>query len=150
VSSNQSIRCRVVTPSKQLLDEPITHASVPLWDGLAGVLPGRQPLVAQLGTGELRVDFPAANQSQGGSRRFFIDGGFIRKGADELTIIAQDAIPTEELSVSEAEAELAEAQARQIDPASPDRLTDADRIARDRIRARAKLRIAKSIREHGI
>jgi len=149
-TSRKTLRCRVVTPGKQLLDEPITHASVPMWDGLMGVLPDRQPIVGQLGLGELIVDFPDSTHPEGGKRSFFIDAGFVRKGADELTIIAERATPIEEISVQEAETELAEAQARQIPADSPNRLADARRVARDRERARAKLRIARSVRATGI
>ena len=54
-----TFRCTIVSPTNQLLDGEITYASIPLWDGLMGILPGRAPIVASLGTGELRVDFPA-------------------------------------------------------------------------------------------
>ena len=46
------LNCRVVTPTEELLSEPITHAQIPAWDGLFGVLPGHAPFVAELGIGE--------------------------------------------------------------------------------------------------
>ncbi|MFG0326100.1 MAG: FoF1 ATP synthase subunit delta/epsilon [Phycisphaerales bacterium JB037] len=145
-----SFRCRVVTPTEKLLDAQATYASIPAWDGLMGVLPGRAPIVAKLGLGELIVEFPAEQGAPGGRRGFFIDGGFLRMGAEELTIIAEDAVPAERLAATEAEAELKEAEARQVPADAENRQAEADRITHDRNRARTKLRIAQSARAKGI
>ncbi len=42
--AQKTFRCKVVTPTASLLDEPVAYASVPAWDGLFGVLPGRAPI----------------------------------------------------------------------------------------------------------
>lgn len=146
---SKTFRCRVVTPTEQLLDEPAVYASIPAWDGLFGVLPGRAPIVAELGIGELRVDFPDST-SAGGTRSFFIDGGFVRMGKDELTIVAEQATPAERLTVADAEAELREAEARTVPADAKDMGAEADRIAHERRRARAKLTLAKAGRGKGI
>ena len=67
----ETLQCTLVTPSAQLLDEEITYASVPAWDGLIGIAPMRAPLLIKLEDGPLRLDF-----TQGGSRWFFVGGGF--------------------------------------------------------------------------
>ena len=106
--ATQTFRCRLITREALVLDEPATAAVIPAWDGLMGVLPGRAPIVAQLGTGELRLDFPDSGPAKGGSRAFFVDDGFVQMVNNELTILAVTAIPAESLSETDAQAELAE------------------------------------------
>jgi len=148
--ADKTIKCQVVTPTKALLDEAVTYASIPGWDGLFGVMHGGSPLVARLGIGELRLDFPDTAESKGGSRSYYIDGGFAKMSEEGLSILAETAIPVESLEESEAKAELAEAMARQADVNASDALAQADNIARDRNRARTKLRLAQQSRSAGI
>lgn len=148
--AEKTIQCTVVTPTKSLLNERITYASIPAWDGLFGAMHGSSPLVAKLGIGELRLDFPDTEKAKGGSRSYYIDGGFAKMSDEGLTILAETAIPVEALAESEAEAELAGAMARRADVTAPDAAEQADRIARDRERARAKLRLARDARQRGI
>ena len=66
-----TIQCKLITPTDCILEEEISHAVIPAWDGLFGVLPGRAPIVAKLGLGELRLDFPdqgGDKKTHGGSR----------------------------------------------------------------------------------
>jgi len=146
--ADKTFRCRVVTPTHALFDESVSYASVPAWDGLMGIMHGSSPLVARLGLGEFRVDFPASEN--GGSRSFFVDGGFAKMSSEGLTLLAETAIPIESLSESDAQAELAEAEARTVDLASPTAADDSDKITHARNRARLKVRLAKKSRQHGI
>ena len=50
----KTFRCKLVTPSSALLDGQVSYANVPVWDGLMGIQPGRAPILARLGLGELR------------------------------------------------------------------------------------------------
>jgi hypothetical protein len=52
--AGKTFRCRLITPAAQLLDAPVTYASIPAWDGLFGVLVNRAPIVAKLGVGVAR------------------------------------------------------------------------------------------------
>ncbi|MEO1087479.1 MAG: F0F1 ATP synthase subunit epsilon [Acidobacteriota bacterium] len=112
--AKKTFNCRLITPEAKVLDEPATSAVVPAWDGLFGVLPNRAPLVAKLGTGQLKLEFPDqrtdGGTAAGGSRAYFIDQGFVQMVDNTLTILAQHATAAESLSVSEAEAELDELQ----------------------------------------
>lgn len=145
----KTLHCTVVTPSAKLLDEPVTYASIPAWDGLFGVLPGRAPIVAALGTGELRLEFPDTT-SLGGDRGYFISGGFVKVASDTITILAEQAIPAESLNESEAQAELAAAEARTAALDSRDAAAEADRIREQRQVARTKLAIARKYKGGGI
>ncbi|MEX2217624.1 MAG: F0F1 ATP synthase subunit epsilon [Phycisphaerales bacterium] len=138
----KTFRCRLITPTAQVLDEPVSYASIPAWDGLFGVLPNRAPIVAKLGTGELRLDFGG---EKGGSRSFLVQDGFVQMISNKLTILATLALPVETLSEPEAKAELAEAEARQAGT-GPDR----EKVRKDRERARTKVRLARKSAGRGI
>lgn len=141
----KTFRCRLITPVAQVLDEPVTYASVPAWDGLFGILPDRAPIVAKLGLGELRLDLASTQGGKGESRSFLVEDGFVQMVNNRLTILASKAFPTESLNAKEAAAELAEAEARQIAETDPTkRKLEQERLKKDRDRARAKVRLARA------
>lgn len=131
--------CTLITPEARVFDEEATAAVLPLHDGSAGVLPGRAPFVAQLGLGEFRITF-----AEGGSHSYFVEDGFVQMVGGKLTLLAQRAIPVEQLSQNEAEAELAEASARK-----PQTAAEMNQVGRDRARARAKADIARRFQASG-
>lgn len=143
----KNIRCKVITPEAAVLDAEVKYASVPLWDGLAGFIPGHAPLVAKLGVGELRLDFDDAGQTA--SRYFFVSEGFCRFEADELTILAH-ATAGEALSEEDAKAELAEAEARTVPADAPDAGEAMDTITKARGAARSKLSLSRKLTALGI
>ena len=134
-----TFRCNIVTPTESVLDDEITYASFPAWDGQHGVMIGQSPLLTRLGYGSLRLDFP-----EGGSRWYLIEGGFAQVQDGELTLITDNASPAETLSLSEAEAELAEANARITTPGE-----DQDKVIQDQQRAMAKKILAKETQSRG-
>ncbi len=134
-----TFRCTIVTPTASLLDEPVTYASVPMWDGQVGVMVGGSPILAKLGSGALRLDFP-----EGGSRWILLDGGFAQFRNNELTLLSDAALPAETLSIREAEAELAEANARVTQHGSDQQI-----VQRQQARAMAKISLAKAHAERG-
>ena len=100
----ETLQCTLVTPSAQLLDEEITYASVPAWDGLIGIAPMRAPLLIKLEDGPLRLDF-----TQGGSRWFFVGGGFAQMQGNHLSLLTSEAVPGEDIVLRDAEGMLQEA-----------------------------------------
>lgn len=144
--ATQTFRCRLITREALVLDEQATAAVVPSWDGLLGVLPNRAPIVAQLGTGELRLDFPDSGPAKGGSRAFFVNEGFVQMVNNELTILAVTATPAESLSETDAQAEVAELSARNVESLSQ---AEKDRVRDLRQKAAIKLRTARSFKARG-
>jgi len=65
---HRTLRCVVVTPERAVLDEAADFVAVPLYDGEAGMLPGRLPLIGRLGYGELRYRRGKAEH------RYYVDG----------------------------------------------------------------------------
>lgn len=150
--ASTTFHCKLITREAVLLDQPAHAAVVPAWDGSFGVLPGRAPMVARLGTGALRLDFPDQPNAKdpgagkGGSRSYFLDGGFVQMVDNALTILTEQAVPAESLQLADAEAELAEAEARITEGMDREQI---DAIHRDKERARVKVRIARAFRAQG-
>ncbi len=146
--AQSTFRCRLITPEAKVLDGPAIEAIVPAWDGSMGILPHRAPIVARLGIGELRLDFPDTPDEKGGSRSFIVEGGFAHMVHNELTILATKATAAETINEADAQAELAEAMARKTegitDPAQ------LERIRADRTRAQHKLTVVKALKGRGI
>ncbi len=137
--AKKSFRCKLVTPAAALVDDQVTYASIPAWDGLMGVMPGRAPILARLGLGELRLDFADTEKGEGGSRAFLVEDGFVKMANDQLTIIAERATPAENLTLAEAEAELRAAQG-----APANTTAELEKRNKDGQRARAKLQMVKT------
>ena len=144
--AKSSFKCRVITPQAQVLNDDAVQAIVPCWDGLLGVLPNRAPMVMQLGTGELRVDFADSGAAKGGSRSFFVDDGFVQMIDNTLTVLAASAVGAEQLSESDAQAELAAINALRIDGLNAAEL---ERLKKEKARAEAKLRAAREFKAKG-
>ncbi len=136
---SKSFHCRVITPESRLLDEQVASVIVPMHDGQMGFLADRAPLVGKLGVGELRLTF-----SGGGVRSYLVEHGFAQMVGDRLTVLAERATPAENLSESDAQAELSEAQSR-----VPKDNDDRARITKDLERARAKLSVARAFKSRG-
>lgn len=141
-----TFRCKLITPEAQVFDDAATAAVIPCWDGLLGILPNRAPMVMQLGTGQLRVDFPDKGGSKGGSRAFFIDDGFVQMVNNELTILAAHAVGAEKLTEADAQAELASINARRTENMSAAELELHNKA---KARAEAKLQAARTFKAQG-
>lgn len=119
------LRLVIVTPERILLDEQVDALRFPLYDGQIGILPGRAPLVGQLGAGELKIDQGST------SRSYFIDGGFVQIKGPVVSILTHAAIPAMDLNVQTAEADLQKALHM---PAHTDAEFDTKQDAQDRAR----------------
>jgi len=106
MSTGDKLRLVIVTPERTLLDEPVSALRFPLYDGDIGILPGRLPLIGRLGSGELKLT------SSSGERSFFIDGGFAQVQGSVISLLTHRAIPLADLTVAEAEKQLATAGAK--------------------------------------
>lgn len=145
--AQKSFRCRVITPEAEVFNQNVSSAVLPAWDGQLGVLPDRAAFVTKLGTGELALQFPDDTKGRGGDRAFFIEGGFAEMHGDKLTILARYSVPEEQLSLADAEAELAAAKAVNIDTL---KTNEAKQHARDEVqRLDRKLSAARRFKARG-
>ena len=110
----------LVTPEKTLLTGAVDAVNLPLADGMAGILPGRAPMVARLGYGPLTV---RGLKGEGGETRWFVAGGFVQvspsKPADgakpgdgaeggTVAVLTNRALPPGEIDAAAVRSELAE------------------------------------------
>ncbi len=91
----------LVTPTRLVFSEAVEMVVVPGTEGDFGVLPGHTPLIATVRPGVIHIH-------QGGkvSQRLFVEGGFAEATAERCTVLAQSAMPVEELDQAAAEKRL--------------------------------------------
>ncbi len=100
-----------------MLNEEVKYVQLPAWDGSMGFLPGRAPILARLGAGELRLDIADSTKGQGGTRSLFVNGGVARMEGNELLVLAEKAFAGESVSIADAEAELQKASGPEAEAA---------------------------------
>ncbi|GLK78401.1 F0F1 ATP synthase subunit epsilon [Methylopila turkensis] len=86
----------LVSPEKLLISEEVQHVVVPGVEGEFGVLAHHAPFMSVLKPGVVKV-----YKTEGGEpQKLFVRGGFADVNPKGLTILADDAIPLEQLDVS--------------------------------------------------
>lgn len=125
------LRCIVVTPEMTVLDTPCEFIALPLFDGEAGIAPGRAPLIGRLGYGELRVRHGSHTM------RYYVDGGFVQVADNVVSVLTNRAVLATALDSAAAQQQL---HAAISSPASG----AAELAIRDRqiSQARGQLRVA--------
>lgn len=96
----------LVTPEKTLFDRPVASIRVPMYDGSAGIYPGRAPLVGRLGIGELQL-----RGTDGQTESYFIEGGFVQIKGSQVSVLTSAAKPVSAISRAAAVEELNAAKA---------------------------------------
>jgi F-type H+-transporting ATPase subunit epsilon len=124
----------VVTPARQVVQEAVSEAQIPVLGGYIGVLPGHTPLLAEMGIGELSYHV--------GNRVVSCTAisGFVEVLADRVIVLADSAERAEEIDVARAEAALDRAQKRLATPNDPN--VDWKRAEESLKRAQVRLRVA--------
>ena len=72
----------VISPEATVFEGAADMVVAPAWDGELGIMRGHAPLMALLGSGDLRV-------SRGGTtERFQVQGGFLQVVDDVVTVLS--------------------------------------------------------------
>jgi F-type H+-transporting ATPase subunit epsilon len=123
----------VVTPEATVLETAADFVALPLFDGEAGVLPGRSPMIGRLGYGELRVKLG------GQVHRYYVDGGFVQIAENNVAVLTNRAVPASALNPAAVEQQLQAA-------ISSHAVGAAEMATRDRqiLQARGQLRVASA------
>ena len=95
------VQFELVTPERLLLSEMVEMVVVPGTEGNFGVLPGHAPLISSIRPGTIDV-----YQGQAITRRIFVVSGIAEVTAERCTVLADEALPPEELDRGGIEAEL--------------------------------------------
>jgi F-type H+-transporting ATPase subunit epsilon len=121
----------LVSPEKLLMSDPVEQVTVPGADGQFTVLKGHAPFLTTLKPGVLDITV-----GDGASQRIYVRGGFADVNASGLTVLAEQAMPMEEVN--------AEIMAQQVTDAQED-LADAGDDADKRAVAQKQLDDLKDI-----
>lgn len=96
----------VVSPERLLLSTQVEMAEIPAEEGDMGVLAGHAPMIVRLRGGIIRI-----TDAAGAKKQFFVGGGFAEVTPERTAVLADEAVPLEELSRATAQQRLAEAEA---------------------------------------
>jgi F-type H+-transporting ATPase subunit epsilon len=122
-----TIELEVATPERQLVNESVSEVQIPGKDGMLGILPGHAALLGLLGTGAL------AYTAGGRKKTLAIQGGFVEVLPDHVRVLADVAERGEEINVSKAKSDLADAESKFT--SDPDQALPAAALAQARIDA---------------
>ena len=94
----------LVSPERRVASLEVTSVQIPGADGDMTAMPGHAPLITTLRPGILRVE------STGGTQEYVVTGGFAEIG-ENLSVLAERALPREEMTQETFDAILQEARA---------------------------------------
>jgi F-type H+-transporting ATPase subunit epsilon len=98
------LKVEVVTPERRLVQVEAEEVIAPGAEGLFGVRPGHAPFLSLLQAGPLTV------KSGGKSELFFVSGGFVEVGSQNVRVLADAAQPAKDVDVAAAKKRISEAQ----------------------------------------
>jgi F-type H+-transporting ATPase subunit epsilon len=100
-----TFKLELVSPEKLLLSRAVDMAVLPAAEGEMGVLPGHAPMIVALRGGVITV-------TEGGqvTDRLFVGGGFAEVTPERCTVLADEATPVAQISRSDAETRIREAE----------------------------------------
>ncbi len=121
----------LVSPERRLASLEVTAVQIPGAEGDLTAMPGHAPLITTLRPGILRVE------STEGSKEYVVTGGFAQLG-DTLSVLAEKALPREELTQEAfkdliAEARAAVDNAKEVFNNEPGPVDDAAKLLSDMV-----------------
>jgi F-type H+-transporting ATPase subunit epsilon len=100
------VNLEIVSPEKLLLSRPVDMVVLPGSEGDMGVLEGHSPMIVMLRGGTI-----ALYENDKVTDQLFVAGGFAEVTPERCTVLANEAVPLAEVSRTEGEKRLAEANA---------------------------------------
>jgi F-type H+-transporting ATPase subunit epsilon len=97
----ERVQFELVTPERLLLSEMVEMVVVPGTEGNFGVLPGHAPLISSIRPGTIDV-----YEGHTVTRRIFVVSGIAEVTPERCTVLADEALPPDELDRRAIEAEL--------------------------------------------
>jgi len=97
-----TFQLQLVTPEHILVDEQVTMVEIPGRGGHFGVLAGHAPLLSALDPGILTIE------NGGPDHEFYIDGGFVEVCDNHVRVLADHALPKQDVEVGDSEQRLKE------------------------------------------
>lgn len=99
----ETTQFELVSPEKLVLSEAVEMVVVPGSEGYFGVLPRHAPLISTLSPGVIDIH-------EGGSvkQRIFVAGGFAEVTGERCTVLAEEAMPLDQIDTAKADKEMAD------------------------------------------
>lgn len=119
-----TIEFELVSPEKLLKSEPVEMVVVPGAEGDVGILPMHSPLICTVRPGVIRV-----HEGTQVKERIFVGGGFCEAGEERVTVLAEEAMPIDDIDRSAAQERL-DAARKAVDEASDEDREDSERELR--------------------
>ncbi|MGC2164162.1 MAG: ATP synthase F1 subunit epsilon [Silvibacterium sp.] len=102
MADSNTLRVRLVTPDRILVDQTVDAVEVPSTSGYFEVLYGHAPLLAELAPGEVHLH---GGRGEAGDR-FSVARGFVEVLPERVTILAESAMKPGEIDTAAAQKEL--------------------------------------------
>ena len=94
----------VVTQVKKILEQEAGYLRLRTSEGDIGILPNHAPLVAELSMGKMEIESPNKDRRD----IYFLSGGFLEISNNQVTIIADEILPIEEIDIENEQTQVEE------------------------------------------
>ena len=99
-----SFNVSVVTQVKKILEQEAGYLRLRTSEGDIGILPNHAPLVAELSMGKREIESPNKDRRN----IYFLSGGFLEISNNQVTIIADEILPIEEIDIENEQTQVEE------------------------------------------
>ncbi|MQY44330.1 F0F1 ATP synthase subunit epsilon [Epibacterium sp. SM1969] len=123
-----TMQFNLVSPERSLASLPASAVVIPGADGDMTAMPMHAPTITTLRPGLLKVESPEGNSE------YVVTGGFAEIGVEGLSVLAEKAVPTSELTREQLDAFIEEARAAHqaaVDNEQHDLVSDAAKLLAD-------------------
>ena len=99
-----SFNISVVTQVKKILEQEAGYLRLRTSEGDIGILPNHAPFVAELSMGKMEIESPNKDRRN----IYFLSGGFLEISNNQVTIIADEILPIEEIDIENEQTQVEE------------------------------------------
>ena len=96
-----ALKLELVSPEKELASRMVREVLVPGLEGYFEVRPGHAPVLSILRPGVLRI-----TEISNAETKFFVRGGYVEVSNDEMSVLAEYAVPLEKFDINVLEQEI--------------------------------------------
>ena len=99
-----SFNVSLVTQVKKILEQEAGYLRLRTSEGDIGILPNHAPFVAELSMGKMEIESPNKDRRN----IYFLSGGFLEISNNQVTIIADEILPIEEIDIENEQTQVEE------------------------------------------